>query len=258
MRIGREVSHPNVCRLYDVVEVDGRHFLAMEYVDGEDLASLLSRIGRLPPDKALELARDLCAGLAAVHDKGVVHRDLKPANVMIDGRGRARITDFGLAASQATAQSEAFAGTPAYMSPEQLAGGEATQRSDLYALGLVLLRDVHRPAASSTRRTLEELLRAAPRGEGCRASRRCRASDARRARRSCSASTEDPLARPALGARGRRAAAGRRPAGRGGRGGRDAFARDGRGRGPRRGPERPAAAWAALAGERSAALALCA
>jgi len=138
VRIGREVSHPNVCRLYDVVEVDGRHFIAMEYVDGENLASLLSRIGRLPTDKALELARDLCAGLAAVHDKGVVHRDLKPANVMIDGRGRARITDFGLAVSKGAAQPEFFAGTPAYMSPEQLAGNEATPRSDLYALGLVL------------------------------------------------------------------------------------------------------------------------
>src|SRR5512134_851564 len=110
----------------------------MEYVDGEDLASLLKRIGRLPPDKATELARELCAGLAAVHDKAVVHRDLKPANVMIDGRGRARITDFGLAVVARAAQREAFAGTPAYMSPEQLAGGEATARSDIYALGLVL------------------------------------------------------------------------------------------------------------------------
>src|SRR4029453_14425500 len=85
VRIGREVSHPNVCRLYDVVEVHSRPFLAMEYVDGEHPASLLSRIGRLPADKALELARDLCAGLAAVHDKGVVHRDLEPANARIEG-----------------------------------------------------------------------------------------------------------------------------------------------------------------------------
>ena len=95
--LGRQVSHPNVCRLYDIVEFEGQTFLAMEYVDGEDLASLLARIGRLPADKALDIARDLCAGLAAIHEKGVIHRDLKPANVMIDGRGRARITDFGLA-----------------------------------------------------------------------------------------------------------------------------------------------------------------
>jgi serine/threonine-protein kinase len=138
VRIGREVSHPSVCRLYDVVEYEGHTFITMEYVDGEDLASLLSRIGHLPPDKALDVARDLAAGLAAVHEKGVVHRDLKPANVMIDGRGRARLTDFGLAVAAEGSGAEAFAGTPAYMSPEQLSGGEITPRSDLYGLGLVI------------------------------------------------------------------------------------------------------------------------
>ena len=97
VRIARQVSHPNVCRVYDIGEVDGQHFLSMEYIDGEDLASLLARIGRLPADKALEIARQLCAGLAAAHDEGVLHRDLKPANIMLDGRGRVRITDFGLA-----------------------------------------------------------------------------------------------------------------------------------------------------------------
>ena len=80
-----------------------RAFLSMEYVDGEDLASLLRRIGRLPHDKALEIARQLCAGLAAAHDRGVLHRDLKPANVMIDGAGQVLITDFGLAALAARA-----------------------------------------------------------------------------------------------------------------------------------------------------------
>src|SRR5213080_4201689 len=97
VRHARQVSHPNVCRVYDVGEIGGRHFLSMEYVDGEDLASLLRRIGRLPPDKAVEIARQLCAGLAAAHERGVLHRDLKPANVMIDGDGHVRITDFGLA-----------------------------------------------------------------------------------------------------------------------------------------------------------------
>src|SRR4029450_4350190 len=82
VRIGRQVSHPNVCRLYDVVEHEGDTFLTMEYVDGEDLGSLLARIGRLAPDKALELARNLCAGLAAGHHKGGVHRDLKHAKAM--------------------------------------------------------------------------------------------------------------------------------------------------------------------------------
>jgi eukaryotic-like serine/threonine-protein kinase len=138
VRIARQVSHPNVCRVYDVAEFDGHHCLSMEYVDGEDLASLLKRIGRLPPDKALEIARQLCAGLAAAHDKGVLHRDLKPANVMIDGRGRARITDFGLAVAGEETGEREISGTPAYMAPEQLEGKGASVRSDIYALGLVL------------------------------------------------------------------------------------------------------------------------
>src|SRR5215472_11696519 len=83
VRISRRVSHANVCRVYDVGDVDGHTFFTMEYVDGEDLASLLRRIGRLPADKALEIARQLCAGLAAAHNKGVLHRDLKPANIML-------------------------------------------------------------------------------------------------------------------------------------------------------------------------------
>jgi serine/threonine-protein kinase len=139
VRLARQVSHPNVCRVYDVVDVAGRHCLSMEYVDGEDLASLLKRIGRLPQDKVLEIARQLCAGLAAAHDRGVLHRDLKPSNVMIDGRGRARITDFGLAvASGPNVERGETSGTPAYMAPEQLEGRGSTVQSDLYALGLVL------------------------------------------------------------------------------------------------------------------------
>src|SRR5215813_4886406 len=138
VRIARQVSHPNVCRVYDVGELDGLHYLSMEYVDGEDLASLLKRIGRLPPDKALEIARELCAGLAAAHDRGVLHRDLKPSNVMVDGRGRARITDVGLAVAAGDVVEAEVSGTPAYMAPEQLAGKGASVRSDVYALGLVL------------------------------------------------------------------------------------------------------------------------
>jgi len=139
VRTAREVTHPNVCRVHDIGETDGHHFLSMEYVDGEDLASLLRRIGRLPRDKGIEIGRQLCAGLAAAHDRGVLHRDLKPSNVMIDGRGRVRITDFGLAGIATQVRTEnLLAGTPAYMSPEQFAGREATVRSDLYALGLIL------------------------------------------------------------------------------------------------------------------------
>ena len=135
VRMARQVSHPNVCRVYDIDEVEGHTFLSMEYVDGEDLSALLKRIGRFPQDRALEVARQICAGLGAAHERGVVHRDLKPANVMLDGNGRVRITDFGLAGISGESLR---AGTPAYMAPEQLAGQEVTARSDIYALGLVL------------------------------------------------------------------------------------------------------------------------
>jgi predicted Ser/Thr protein kinase len=139
VRIARRVSHPNVCRVYDVGEVEGHVFFTMEYVDGEDLASLLRRIGRLPEDKALDIARQLCAGLAAAHTKGVLHRDLKPANIMLDGRGQVVITDFGLAGvADQIRGDEVRSGTPAYMAPEQLDGKEVSTRSDIYSLGLVL------------------------------------------------------------------------------------------------------------------------
>jgi len=139
VRIARQVSHPNVCRVFDIGDADGTPFLSMEYVDGEDLASVVRRIGRLSPDKATEIARQICAGLAAAHERGVVHRDLKPANVMLDGAGKIRITDFGLAGIAASIQgADIRAGTPAYMAPEQLAGKEVTAKSDIYSLGLIL------------------------------------------------------------------------------------------------------------------------
>lgn len=138
VRVGREVAHPNVCRLYDLGEVDGHLFISMEYIDGEDLASLLRRIGRLPADKALALAREICSGLAAAHDRGIVHRDLKPGNIMIDGRGRARITDFGLARAAGHHDAGQVSGTPAYMAPEQFDGAPATIAADIYAAGLIL------------------------------------------------------------------------------------------------------------------------
>src|SRR5258708_4962607 len=139
VRTARQVSHPNVCRVFDVGEADGTLFLTMEYVDGEDLASVVRRIGRLSPDKATEIARQICAGLAAAHERGVIHRDLKPANVMLDGAGKIRITDFGLAGIAATIKgADVRAGTPAYMAPEQLAGRDVSTKSDIYSLGLIL------------------------------------------------------------------------------------------------------------------------
>ena len=139
VRVARLVSHPNVCRVYDLGEIDGAPFISMEYVDGEDLSSLLLRIGRLPADKAIETARKICAGLAAAHDRGIIHRDLKPQNIMMNKRGEVVIMDFGLAAiAHQLSGAEARNGTPAYMAPEQLKGAEVTTRSDLFALGLVL------------------------------------------------------------------------------------------------------------------------
>src|SRR5207244_3430404 len=139
VRVARLVSHPNVCRVYDIGQIGGMPFISMEYVDGEDLASLLTRIGRLPADKAVEAARRLCSGLAAAHDRGVIHRDLKPQNIMMNKRGEVVIMDFGLAAiADHLTGAEVRNGTPAYMSPEQLKGETVTPKSDIYALGLVL------------------------------------------------------------------------------------------------------------------------
>ena len=157
VRITRQLSHPNICRVYDIGEIDGRHFLSMEFIDGEDLASLLKRIGHLTNEKALDIARQLAAGLAAAHERGVLHRDLKPANIMLDGHGRVRITDFGLAiAVEDESQAAEIAGTPAYMAPEQLAGKGATVRSDMYSLGLVLY-EIYTGKKAFTATTLAEL-----------------------------------------------------------------------------------------------------
>jgi serine/threonine-protein kinase len=114
VRTARQIAHPNVCRIYDIAEEDGHVFLSMEYIDGEDLAGVLRRLGRPSREKAIEIARQICLGLAAAHENKVLHRDLKPANIMIDGRGRVRITDFGLAQ------------------------GKVSVRSDIYTLGLIL------------------------------------------------------------------------------------------------------------------------
>jgi len=160
VRIARQVSHPNVCRVYDLGEMEGLYFLSMEYVDGEDLGSLLRRIGRLPSDKALEIARKLCAGLAAAHEKGVLHRDLKPGNIMLDGRGHVLLTDFGIAGLAGMIEgAEVRNGTPAYMAPEQLGGEEVTIKSDIYALGLVLY-EIFTGKLPYESSTLNDLIRA--------------------------------------------------------------------------------------------------
>jgi serine/threonine-protein kinase len=134
VRLAHQVAHRNVCRTFDLEEIDGRHFLKMEYIPGESLASLLDRVRELPVARAVAIARAIAEGLAAAHARGIVHRDLKPANVMLDG-DRVVLVDFGLA--QPVGDSDC-AGTPEYMSPEQLASAPIEASSDLYSLGCVV------------------------------------------------------------------------------------------------------------------------
>ncbi|MEZ5346465.1 MAG: protein kinase [Pyrinomonadaceae bacterium] len=158
VRTARQVSHPNVCKVYDISEAHGKHFLSMEYIDGDDLSHLLRRIGRLPSDKAAEISRQLCFGLHAIHDAGILHRDLKPANIIIDSNGKARITDFGIAGIEADiSNDEVRVGTPAYMSPEQITGKEVTQKSDIYSLGL-LLYEIYTGKQAIRANSFEELV----------------------------------------------------------------------------------------------------
>ncbi|TLZ76115.1 MAG: hypothetical protein E6K11_11330 [Methanobacteriota archaeon] len=112
---------------------------SMELVRGEDMASLIRRVGRLPSEQVIDIARQLCAGLAAAHAEGVLHRVLKPANVLIDDEGQARITDFGIAVASLDTSPQMLDGTPDYRAPEQLLpGAPLTERTDVYALGLLL------------------------------------------------------------------------------------------------------------------------
>ncbi len=164
VRLARQISHPNVCRVFDIGHLEGQYFLSMEYVDGEDLASVLRRMGRPSSEKALQIARQICAGLQAAHDNGVLHRDLKPANIMIDGRGRVRLMDFGLSALALDLVGvQDFVGTPLYMAPEQLEGSSGVStRADLFSLGVVLYEVLtgRHPFSASTLTELREGYRA--------------------------------------------------------------------------------------------------
>jgi tetratricopeptide (TPR) repeat protein/predicted Ser/Thr protein kinase len=138
VRLARRVTHPSVVRVFDVGEADDEVFFSMEFVEGQDLASVLRHAGRLAPGRVVEVARQLCAGLHAAHTEGVLHRDLKPANILVDAHGRVRITDFGIAVPT-TATGAYAAGTPMYMAPEQKTpGAPVSPRTDIYTLGVVL------------------------------------------------------------------------------------------------------------------------
>jgi tetratricopeptide (TPR) repeat protein/predicted Ser/Thr protein kinase len=139
VRLARQITHPSVCRVFDVGEADGKIFFSMELIEGEDLATLLRHAGRLPAERVLEIAQQLSAGLAAAHAQGVLHRDLKPANVLVDDSGAVRITDFGIATARNDVGQHTLVGTPAYMAPEQIPGGAlVSEKTDIYALGLIL------------------------------------------------------------------------------------------------------------------------
>jgi serine/threonine protein kinase/lipopolysaccharide biosynthesis regulator YciM len=141
LKLAREIAHRNVCRMYDLNEEEGAHYITMEYVRGEDLRGLIRRIGQLPIGKSISIANQICEGLAEAHRLGVVHRDLKSSNIMIDNDGNVRIMDFGIARSLETkgiTGAGVMIGTPEYMSPEQVEGKEVDQRSDIYSLGVIL------------------------------------------------------------------------------------------------------------------------
>ncbi|MGE3707290.1 MAG: serine/threonine-protein kinase [Vicinamibacterales bacterium] len=151
VRMARSITHPAVCRVFDVGETGGQAFYSMEFVEGEDLATLLRRAGRLPQERVIEIGRQLCDGIAAAHAQGVLHRDLKPANVLIDEAGAIRITDFGIATWRADGTARTLIGTPGYMAPEQLTmGAPLSECTDVYAIGVILYELLlgHRPDAA--------------------------------------------------------------------------------------------------------------
>jgi serine/threonine protein kinase/tetratricopeptide (TPR) repeat protein/TolB-like protein len=141
--LASRVSHKNILRIHDLGDVGGLKFISMAYVDGKDLHQIIAADGKLPVPRAVRIARQLCLALEAAHSEGVVHRDLKPQNVLVDHEDQVYVSDFGLAKSleahnSAATQAGEVNGTPRYMSPEQVESGVVDNRSDLYALGLIL------------------------------------------------------------------------------------------------------------------------
>ena len=141
--LASKISHKNILRIHDMGEVGGTKFITMAYVEGQDLYGILKENPKLPMERVLKYARALAEALAAAHAEGVIHRDLKPQNILVNKDDQIFVSDFGLAKSfeegaQGMTKTGAFLGTPRYMSPEQVEGKPADQRSDLYSYGLML------------------------------------------------------------------------------------------------------------------------
>ena len=138
--LARKITHKNVCRIHEFSRANGTAYTSMEFVDGESLSTRLNRVGSLPLNDALQIARQICAGLHEAHAQGIVHRDLKPGNIMLDRNGTVKIMDFGIARmiQRDGPMTGTIVGTPAYMSPEQAELKPVSSSTDIYALGLVL------------------------------------------------------------------------------------------------------------------------
>jgi len=138
--LARQVTHKNVIRIFDLGQSDGIKFITMDFVEGQDLHSLLHEKGKFPPEQAARIMLQISRALEAAHGEGVIHRDLKPQNIMLDKKGRVYVMDFGIARSAhlpGMTQTGALIGTPEYMSPEQARGEKLTERSDLFSLGVI-------------------------------------------------------------------------------------------------------------------------
>lgn len=141
LKMARKISQRNVCRMYDLGEEKGSHYITMEFVPGEDLHRLIRKVGQFSAGKTISIAKQVCEGLAEAHRLGVVHRDLKPQNIMVDEEGNVRIMDFGIARSikaEGITGAGVMIGTPEYMSPEQAEVKDIDHRSDIYSLGVIL------------------------------------------------------------------------------------------------------------------------